>query len=305
MKLRISICMSVLTLVLSAQTVQVKTQYKIKEIKSKAYYPVFNNAGNKILYSQESYNGLYLFDMDKNEVKQLSQDKNAGYYPIFSNDDSKVFHRSTHMENGLRWDALESVDVNNLTKKQMITPQRNLKQARNYENGVLVMAEKKMIKSTFGTSKNNIPIYVSSEDLKMFVYKNGRRTEINPLGNKIATSYIWISLSPDNQKILFTATGKGTYICDLNGEILYSLGYLNAPIWYNNEYVVGMQDKDNGELVISSTVVMVSEDGRVRKQISNPGDVAMYPAASAKAGKIVYNTSNGGLIISEIEISQK
>lgn len=304
MKLKLLIFVFAVSHMLSAQTIQVKNQYAVKEITDRAYYPVFNNAGNKILYSQESYKGLYLFDIEKKEVKQISQDKNAGYYPVFSSDDSKIFYRNTNMVNGLRWDALESVDVNTFQQRQMATPQRNLKQARNYGNGVLILADKKLIKSTFGTSKKEVPVYVSSEDLKIFVYNNGKRTELHPLGDKIQTSYIWISISPDNKKILFTATGNGTYICDLNGKILYSLGYLNAPVWYNNKYVVGMQDKDNGELVTSSVVVMVSENGKIRKQISNPNDIAMYPAASEKAGKIAYNTLTGKLIISEIEISQ-
>ena len=105
--------------------------------------------------------------------------------------------------------------------------------------------------------------------------------------------YIWVSLSPDSKKILFTAAGKGTYICDLKGKILASLGYLNAPVWFNNEYVVGMEDKDDGHQVISSKIVMMSVANNTKTEISTTGKIAMYPTASGKANRIAYHCENG------------
>ena len=145
-------------------------------------------------------------------------------------------------------------------------------------------------------------IKVSAENLKIYVYVDGRRTEIQPLkGENI--NYIWISLSPDNSRILFTAAGKGTYICDLKGNVVASLGYLNAPVWFNDRFVVGMQDKDNGQNVTSSDVVMLTADGKLKKQISNPNHIAMYPAASSKANRIVYSTLDGKLVVSELSVN--
>ena len=78
--------------------------------------------------------------------------------------------------------------------------------------------------------------------------------------------------------ILFTATGKGTYICDLKGKILAEFGLLNAPVWYNDNFIAGMYDKDDGHKVISSEIVLISVDGKNKYPISTKGEIAMYPS---------------------------
>ncbi|VBB48049.1 conserved exported hypothetical protein [uncultured Paludibacter sp.] len=299
MKLKIVLLFSIIGFFVSAQTIKVKTQYELP-INMNAFYPTFNQDGNKLLFSSESYKGLYLYDFETKQTKEISQAQNAGYYPIFSADDSKVFFRNTNFENRLRYDALESFDVKSSKQQRMLEPQRNLRQAQSYHNGILVLTGKYLVKSTFGTTEKTVPVYVSTEDLNIYVYKNGTKTQLKPIeGNN---SYIWVSLSPDNRKILFTATGKGTFICNLDGKIIASLGYLNAPVWYNDNFIVGMQDKDNGQFVTSSSVLMISVDGKIKKQISDANHIAMYPSASSKSGKIAYNTLDGKLILTEIEI---
>lgn len=299
MKLKIVLLFSIIGFFVSAQTIKVKTQYELP-INTNAFYPTFNQDGSKLLFSSESFKGLYLYDVENKQIKQISQAQNAGYYPIFSADDSKVFFRNTNFENRLRYDALESFDVKSSKQQRMLEPQRNLRQAQSYHNGILVLTGKYLVKSTFGTTEKTVPVYVSTEDLNIYVYKNGTKTQLKPIeGNN---SYIWVSLSPDNRKILFTATGKGTFICDLDGKIIASLGYLNAPVWYNDHFIVGMQDKDNGQVVTSSSVLMISVDGKIKKQVSDANHIAMYPSASSQSGKIAYNTLEGKIILTEIEI---
>ncbi len=290
-------------LFLSAQDIQVKSQYEITTSASKtAHYPVINEDGNLLLYSADSYSGLYLYNFTTKEEKVISRAQNSGYDPIFNNDNSKVFFRDTKFDNGRRYDALESYDLTSGKQIQMMAPQRDLRSARSYQNGVLIQADNKLYKATFGKVKAAVPVYISSENLKIYVYINGIRTGINPVKGE-NVNYIWASLSPDNTKILFTAVGKGTYICDLGGKIIADLGYLNAPSWYNDKLVVGMQDKDDGSFVTSSTVIMVSTDGKVKKQISDNAHIAMYPTASSKAGRVVYSTLEGKLVVSELSIN--
>ena len=303
MKHKLIVLLLTFCFVLSAQNIRKISQYELplKNIKS-AHYPTLNEDGNLLLFSSESYRGLYLCNLETKEVKNISEDQNAGYLPAFSNDNSKVFFRNTTFENGRRYDALESADIRTNSRQQMIKPQRNLRPARSYDNGVLIQADNKLYKSTFGPAKAAIPVYISSENLKIYVYISGRRTLINPLGGE-NTNYIWASLSPDDTRILFTATGKGTYICDLKGKIISSLGYLNAPVWYNDRFVVGMQDKDDGQFITSSQVIMISADGKFKKPISHPDHIAVYPTASSKAGRIIYGTPEGKLIVTELSVN--
>ncbi len=303
MKIKFLMLFLIAGFTLSGQNIQVKSQYELATTVSKtAQYPTINEEGNLLLYSTGSYKGLFLYDFETKQEKTVSTVQNSGYDPIFSNDNSKIFFRNTTFENGRRFDALESYDLSNGKQIQMMAPQRDLRSARSYHNGVLIQADNRLYKATFGRVKSAVPAYISSENLKMYVYEGGKRTEINPVkGENI--NYIWASLSPDNTKILFTAVGKGTYVSDLSGKIIADLGYLNAPVWYDNQFVVGMQDKDDGHVVTSSAVVMLSVDGKVKKQISNQNHVAMYPTASSKAARVVYSTPEGKLIVSELIIN--
>ncbi len=303
MKLKLIILLLGAGFFLQAQNIQVKSQYELPvSINKTAHFPVLNEDGNMLLYSADSYKGLYFYNLDTKEEKTISTVQNSGYEPIFSNDNSKIFFRNTNFERGRRFDALESYDLKSGKEVRMMEPQRNLRTARGYHNGAIIQADNRLYKTTFGRTKAAIPVYISSEDLKIYVYSDGKRAELKPIkGENI--NYIWVSLSPDNTKILFTALGKGTYVCDLKGNIVANIGYLNAPVWFNDKFVVGMQDKDNGEFVTSSVVTMQSLDGKIKKQISNQNHIAMYPTASGKAGKIVYSTLEGKLIMSEITIN--
>ena len=102
--------------------------------------------------------------------------------------------------------------------------------------------------------------------------------------------------------ILFTATGEGTFICDMNGKNIKKLGYLNAPVWYDDNFVVGMQDKDDGEFVTGSTILMKSIDGKISKVLSSPNQIAMYP--TAVVGKVAYNTNEGDIYVVELKINK-
>ena len=76
--------------------------------------------------------------------------------------------------------------------------------------------------------------------------------------------------------MLFYVSGVGAYVCNLNGSNLQYLGHnVRAPKWYNDNIVIGMNDRDNGEIVISSEIVAVSLSGQT--QVLTSGINAMYP----------------------------
>ena len=109
------------------------------------------------------------------------------------------------------------------------------------------------------------------------------------------SGYIWASLSPDKKKILFYAAGKGTCIADLNGNVISYLGNIQAPRWYTDSLVVGMDSRNNEYNYTSSRIQLISADGKTKQYLTGEGEMAMYPTASGQAGKIAYNTYNGDI----------
>ena len=81
---------------------------------------------------------------------------------------------------------------------------------------------------------------VSVDNQKILLTRDGQSTVLAPNGQD--ESYYWVSLSPDETKILYSTAHHGTCICDLQGNLLRSLGRLNAPKWLDNENVSGMQE---------------------------------------------------------------
>ena len=62
--------------------------------------------------------------------------------------------------------------------------------------------------------------------------------------------------------ILAYETSIGTFIANKNGEVISKLGRKNSPLWLNNNWILFMDDKDDGEKLISSDLKIISFDGK-------------------------------------------
>ena len=93
--------------------------------------------------------------------------------------------------------------------------------------------------------------------------------------------YIWVGLSPNGKMILFTTSDQGTFVCNLKGDILYRLGKgVNATNWWNNRYIVGMVDEDDGDNFTKSDLVMIDIKTGRQMSIETKEDIALYPCAN-------------------------
>lgn len=281
----IALC-CVFTISTHSQIVKVKNNYPVKEVEGKkTFHPIFNFSGTQLLLTTENYEGLNLLDIKTGKIVQITEVKGAGFAPSFSTDGQEIIYESVTMRKGRQYKSLMNF---NLGTKQTASLSAEMRSQTELNK----IQQKSVQKQPKKTS-------VCTEDLKIVTYQNGLRNELSPVGD--VPGYIWTSLSPNGEMILFTAVSKGTYICDLSGKIVASLGYLNGPVWYDDTCVVGMVDKDNGDNIVSSTIEMVSVDGKVRQVLTSPNRIALYPSASGIAKRIAYNTDKGELFIMEVE----
>lgn len=143
---------------------------------------------------------------------------------------------------------------------------------------------------------------VDNENLNLNLYRNGEHIVLKPHGD---VNYIWSSLSPDQTMILFN-TKYGTGICDLNGKEIINLGQdFDAPVWFGNDYVVGMDDNHDGYHNIESSIMMASVDGKVVERLTDPKEFGMYPNVDLKSGCIVYNTENGDIRLLQLNLTEE
>lgn len=289
--MRTSIFILLCSLVVSAQAqiFDVKRQTAITALSgTRVFYPSLNEDGTRMLLTSENYKGLSLYCFQTRELQPITSDEGAGLAPTFiESPQFGVVYESMKRQQGRVYKTIKQYDGASRQSRVVKSSVRSQSE--------ITQLKRKAAQSTLGGKA----IQVSNESLNMYLRINGVTKELKPLGD--IPGYLWVSLSPDQKMILFTGVGRGTYICDLSGKIKTSLGYLNAPVWFDNSCVVGMVDRDNGQEVISSSIVAVSTDGKKRQTISSADQIAMYPSVSAKAKKIVYNTSQGRLYLLDVE----
>ena len=152
------------------------------------------------------------------------------------------------------------------------------------------------------TLDDDASIRVDNENLDLNLYRNGEKVVLKPHGD---ANYIWSSLSPDQTMILFN-TKYGTGICDLNGNEIINLGQdFDAPVWYGNNYVVGMDDNHDGYFNIESSIMMASVDGTIVQRLTSPEGFGMYPDVDAESGRIVYNTEDGEIRLLQLNLTEE
>ena len=213
--------------------------------------------GSYILLTTNSNQGLKRYDLATETTTTLSEAPGAGSNASISADGQTVVYRETSYDkNRMRQQALKSHSFVS-GKKQMLVP--NTRSSRKLAVNANLVAARPTC---------------SIEDRQLMITIGGTTTQLSPCGTD--KSYIWPSISPNGQKVLFYVSGVGAYVCNLNGSNLQYLGHnVRAPKWYNDNIVIGMNDRDNGEIVISSEIVAVSLSGQT--QVLTSGINAMYP----------------------------
>lgn len=258
--------------------------------------------GDYILYTDAANNGLSKYDLQTGATTVISDARGAGYNVQIAADGQSVVYREETIKGKLRYSEVKQANIATGAKQQLVKASRDI-QGVAIDNATAVVVNKgKVSAKALGTAKAKAEAPVLSiKNRQLMLTVNGKTRVFSPNGQQL--SYIWPSLSPDGTKVLYFVCGNGAYVADLNGKIIANLGQLRAPKWYNNEIVVGMNDKDNGEVVTSSSIVAVTLDG-TRQTLTDNSVIAMYPYASQNGEKIAFSTDNGEAYIININLKK-
>lgn len=283
-----------------AQEIKVASETKT-DIDGNYSHAIFSPDSKEIYFTTDSYIGLWKYNTDSKKVTRISDEMGAGYEFAFDKTGHKLYYRADQFIQGRR--------ISKVVENNLLTGQKNIIESnlRNVTPPVVLNSGKSVyfVNNTLREAGNAIEstkndIAVISRGYDMFLFNNGVTSQLKPLGDK---HYIWVSLSPDQQKILFTVPGESTYISDLEGNVISELGYANAPKWSNDsEYVVFMRDYDDGHVVTDSDLFIAKADGTMEINITNSADrIELYPSWSPDGNKIAFNTSEGTIHYLSIE----
>ena len=285
----------------TAQIVDV-TSMKRVSLDISASNPTLSPQGDYLLVSHAGNGGLIKVDLATNQQTVLSNVPSAGYQPVISPDGKKIAYREDSYRKNLRYVSIKTLDVETGTVVEEMAPSRNFS-GMSLSNGSLRMAQGKTERSKRfeNATQASEPPLVTSEDGVIAVYRNGVRTELTPNGKD--KRYIYPAVSPDGTKLVYTMViPESTWVCDIDGKNPVALGYLNMPKWVGNKCIIGMTNKDDGHEVISSSIDVVTVDGKTRQTLTPASMIAMFPSVTADGKIAAFSADNGEIYLMNINL---
>ena len=259
-----------------AQEVEVTSRQRLLEgVEGPAYYPVLNSAGDRLLFSTDE-GALKLHDFADGVTTVVTRDYVAGRDACFGRDGKVYFVTQSVGEDHLVYRTGQCYDAST-RKADVVTPTRHgAMRAVPAEQGDAAWTEGSRVHVTVG----------------------GEERVFSPVDSW--AGYLWASLSPDGQRVAFFAAGKGIVVIDLRGQVVAMLGNYEMPCWYNNNYIVAQNAKDDGHQFTSSQLLLLKADGTWQTELTKPASMTMQPTCGG--GKIVYTTIDGLLYEMKINI---
>ena len=262
----------------------------------KAAVAAISPQGDYLLLTSATNQGLTKLDLTSGQTQVLSNAPSAGHNVKISPDGQTVVYREGSFNNKhLRLSSLKSVNLVTGSSQVLVKPTRDLQGYAASATTVGAVNKGKFSKKAIGNAKaQNLPV-LSIDKGKLMVTVDGKTRNLSPNGNDF--SYLWPSLSPDGTKVLYYLAAHGTYVCDLDGSNARKVGKMRAPVWYDDNTIVGMMDLDDGEFIYASTIVAATLDG-VTQTLTGDETIAMYPHAAN--GKIAFSTPAGEAYIIQV-----
>lgn len=265
------------SLIAHAQVLEIVSMQQIATPGMESKVVGISPKGDYLLLTDATNTGLQRFDLATQNISTLTNAEGAGWDVKISQDGNKITYRQRFN------------DGDQLVKHDIMQYDLN-------EGQVVLQAKAQRGTEALVDATANATVSIS-EDLHLVLKRNGKRIVLTPNGANEA--YNWPSISPDGSKILYYVSGRGCYVCDLNGQNMQRIAqHCRAPQWYDNNTVVGMADEDDGKVLTASAIVAYTLDGKsqilVGKQM-----MAMFPFAAN--GKVAFSTAAGEVFLMQVK----
>ena len=297
---------AVAALTAQAQQFEVVSTQQLSVGVEDIFHPKFTPDGNSLLVSSAGYDGIGIIDLKTQKYQKITDMRGAGWMPAISEDGKTLVVRQKDDE--IQGNSLYSINLNTLERTAILQKADHFNQVSFVNGKVSVGLQGKVTTKqvTRPISAVQLPneVFVAEEDLKIAVYNNGRRIELDPLKGQYGSwdpQYCWVSLSPDKSKILFHCANN-SFVCDLNGKNVVNLGEMNCPQWRGNTHVIGHNEDHDGYYLAKGEIFIISANGKNLQQLStSSSEIKTFPAVSADGSKIAFHTEDGKLYLMTIK----
>ena len=258
--------------------------------------PIFSPNGKEIYFTTMDYNGIWQYSLSTKLLKVITTDNRSGYNFVISDDSRTIAYRRTAVEGDhtTRIQEIVELDLQSLSKN--VLERGNSISTPIFTKNTVTTVEKISQQKTSSTTTNTPIQILGIEETKIALLQNGTKRIFDPLTQG---RYIWPQLSPNKLNIVAVDMERGAFISDLVGANIIKLGKCNAPQWSRSgNWIIGMDDKDDGHKIVGSDIIAVSKDGKTRIELTHTANtMEMFPAVSPVENKIVVSTSAGDLLL--------
>lgn len=271
------VAIALVSVIAQAQVLEIVSMRKVATPELKEGKVVgISPKGDYLLLTNMDNVGLVRYDLNTQAATVITEAEGAGWGVKISQDGNKITYRQRHDNNPMiRYDIMQYSVA---------------------EGKAIVRAQAQRGTAQLVAADASSTVAVN-EDLHMVLNHNGKNIVLTPNGTEEA--YNWPSISPDGSKILYYVSGRGCFVCDINGQNVRKItNHCRAAQWYDNNTVVGMADEDDGKVLTASAIVVYTLDGK--SQILVGKDMmAIYPAAAE--GKIAFSTAAGEMYVLNVK----
>lgn len=248
---------------------------------------VFSPTGKEIFLTNNEYNGIWQYSLETKLLKEITRDTHSGFAFTVSSDGNSVAYRRTVQASDPRTRIQESVELSLSTGAKNVIERGNSVAVPVFVNNRTVSDKKSFQK----ISAAGAPAVLGIDETKISLLMNGEKKIFDPLNGQ----YIWPVLSPDKTEIVFYEMDRGAFVSSLDGSNLRWLGKCDAPTWTRDgKWIIGMDDRDDGYTIQSSSIIAVSPDGKEQYNLTEGfTGLAMYPSCSPVDNKIIFTTADG------------
>lgn len=255
--------------------------------------------GDYLLLSTDTKQGLMKWDLNTGQTQTITTDEGTGSNVRISDDGKMVVYGQVSYKDKRRHEAVQAFDLTNSKKQTLLKPTRKLQGFDIQGTTAAVITDGQLKTHALkGNAKTLSRPVLSHHHLKLYITIGGETRLLAPNGTE--EHYIWASLSPNGKRVLYYVSGKGTFVCDVDGSNVISMGNLTAPKWLNNSIIVGMDEIDGEYTIIASRIIARTLDG-VQQVLTGDDIIATYPLPSAQSGKIAFSTPDGQIYLITVE----
>lgn len=256
-------------------------------VDSCAYFPQFSSDAAWLLYSNTEASALYLKDLTTGKVTTVADEGMPGFDARFAPDGSVYYVAQSLQPGNYVYRQVYRYDPSTGSRTSILGPRHGVVDIIPTTAGIAIEGEGS--RCIVGDGQGT---YAFTRRSRLYVVRDNRTTVTSPAGE--CAGYLWPSVSPDGTMVMFEASGKGLYVCSLDGEVLHRLPPASMPVWLDNSHIVAMTNTNFGAQRINGTYLYVTNlDGTQVQPLTAPDEHAVQPMI---VGNRLAYVSTGGCV---------